>query len=842
MEAVQGGEAAQSNVRSTNRVKVYQLNHEGAWEDQGTGYAALINRYIVVYAEEEEKPSTSVVILEAPVVGDDVYQRQGDTIISWNDPNMAVDLALSFQESKQCSQFWMEVQTLQGRHLAAQHGCRQEDPHVVPNPDGYLEQQRLPEPSMETLGEIANIVDTCGLYQREFMAQAFARKEYLRQLFEQFSMCEDLDNTTGLSALFRIFKGMVMLNDNCLLEMLLSEEYILSVIGVLEYDPELSTRTAHRDYLTKVVVFKEVVKIEDKTVMSHIHQNFRVLYLKDVILAKYLDDHTFSTLSTLVYFNSVEIVNRLQQDAAFLDALFEGLLDPSNDNQRLKDLIGLLQELCTMAKNLQVIARGQFYRKLVDRNLFKVLEITVTHSVRSLRLSAVDIANGFISQESHLCRAHMMQQTQKCALLGLFVDQLFADNDAGMKCQLGELIEMLLDPERMEGTSEKDDFLNLFYEAFMEPLVSCVSMEQLVLDKMRDFRRKDPSGQCSREQMDSETTLVLATRNQVCEILAFCVQHHGYRIKYFILRHNIVQKALHLVFKEGAQKKGHINRHVVNNQLTLTVMRFVRACVGLKDEFYNRHLVKNNLFDPIMQAFHANGNRYNLFNSSVIELVDFCRKENVKSLVAHLVESHRDKFNKADYVSTFKDLVRKYEQNIDSERPNEERETSQQQQAQPWRRMQESDDDAYFNESDSEENVEPPPALSASDMAVDIGPSPPPNNSLQNKAGGIKTTNLDKSNVPTRGAARQSGSCDEGIAEMKLLASGVPVGNICGAEQLPVAVSDLVAPSDAVVIPAASPGMPAVLTGDELQSCPTLGPNTRDADGHITKRLKVDAS
>jgi len=827
MEAVEGGEAAPSNVRSANRVKVYQLNHEGAWEDQGTGYAALINRYIVVYAEEEEKPSTSVVILEAPVVGDDVYQRQGDTIISWNDPNMSVDLALSFQESKQCSTFWMEVQTLQGRNIAAQHGCRQEDPQ--PNPDGYLEQQRLPEPSMETLGEIANIVDTCGLYQREFMAQAFARKEYLRQLFEQFSMCEDLDNTTGLSALFRIFKGMVMLNDNCLLELLLSEEYILSVIGVLEYDPELSTRTAHRDYLTKVVVFKEVVKIEDKTVMSNIHQNFRVLYLKDVILAKYLDDHTFSTLSTLVYFNSVEIVNRLQQDAAFLDAMFEGLLDPSNDNQRLKDLIGLLQELCAMAKNLQVIARGQFYRKLVDRNLFKVLEITVTHSVRSLRLSAVDIANGFISQESHLCRAHMMQQTQKCALLGLFVDQLFADNDAGMKCQLGELIEMLLDPERMEGTSEKDDFLNLFYEAFMEPLVSCVSMEQLVLDKMRDFRRKDPSGQCSREQMDSETTLVLATRNQVCEILAFCVQHHGYRIKYFILRHNIVQKALHLVF---TQRKGHVNRHVVNNQLTLTVMRFVRACVGLKDEFYNRHLVKNNLFDPIMKAFHANGNRYNLFNSSVIELVDFCRRENVKSLVAHLVESHRDKFSNADYVSTFKDLVRKYEQNIDSERPNEERETSQQQQqAQPWRRMQESDDDAYFNESDSEENVEPPPALSASDMAVDIGPSPPPNNSLQNKAGGIKTMNFDESNVQLTGWSPTSPTTTP----------SAPVNNICGAEQSPVAVSDLVAPSDAVLIPATSPGIPAVLTADEL-SCPAQGPNTQDADGHITKRLKVDAS
>jgi len=825
MEVSDGGEAAEPSARSANRVKVYQLNQEGAWEDQGTGYAAIMNRYIVVYAEEEEKPSTSVVILEAPVVGDDVYQRQGDTIISWNEPNMAVDLALSFQEAKQCSQFWMEVQNMQGKHPDRCH-VRPDDQQLTNNND-YLpmeqQQQRLPEPSMETLGEIANIVDTCGLYQREYLAQAFAHKEYLRQLLEQFSMCEDLDNTTGLNALFRIFKGMVMLNDNCLLEILLSEEYILSVIGVLEYDPELSTRTAHRDYLTKVVVFKEVVKIEDTTVMSNIHQNFRVLYLKDVVLAKYLDDHTFSTLSTLVYFNSVEIVNRLQADANFLDALFHALLDPNNDNQRLKDLIGLLQELCTMAKNLQVIARGQFYRKLVDRNLFKVLEITVTHTVRSLRLSAVDIANGFINQESHLCRSQMMKQTPKCALLALLVDQLFADNDAGMKCQLAELIRMLLDPEMMEGTSEKDDFLNLFYESFMELLVSCVSMEQTVLDKMREFRRKDVTGQCAREQMDSESALVLATRNQVCEILAFCVQHHGYRIKYFILRHNIVQKALHLVF---TQKKGHVNRHVVNNQLTLTVMRFVRACVGLKDEFYNRHLVKNNLFDPIMKAFQANGNRYNLFNSSVIELVDFCRRENVRSLVAHLVESHKDKFNNTDYVSTFKDLVRKHEQNIDSERPGEERESSQQQQqqqAQPWRRMPESDDDAYFNESDSEENIEPPPALSASDM--DIGPSPPPG--LQNKPSGCKTTNFD----------------DSVSAEPSPLGSSVaPIAS----DALDAVVIHLPpAPVHPQAENASNPDLLNLTNDKQLPSsaCPVdQGPNTQDEDGHITKRLKVDRS
>jgi len=37
------------------------------------------------------------------------------------------------------------------------------------------------------------------------------------------------------------------------------------------------------------------------------------------------------------------------------------------------------------------------------------------------------------------------------------------------------------------------------------------------------------------------------------------------------------------------------------------------SCVA-QDEFYNRYLVRNNLFDPVIVAFLANGSRYNLLN------------------------------------------------------------------------------------------------------------------------------------------------------------------------------------------------------------------------------------
>lgn len=62
----------------------------------------------------------------------------------------------------------------------------------------------------------------------------------------------------------------------------------------------------------------------------------------------------------------------------------------------------------------------------------------------------------------------------------------------------------------------------------------------------------------------------------------------------------------------------------------LDVPGCVCACMLLQDDFYLRHLIKNNLLDPVMDAFFANGDRYNLLNSAVLEMVEFIRKENLK--------------------------------------------------------------------------------------------------------------------------------------------------------------------------------------------------------------------
>jgi Component of IIS longevity pathway SMK-1 len=52
------------------------------------------------------------------------------------------------------------------------------------------------------------------------------------------------------------------LNEAGLLEALLSDKFFVRVAGVFEYDPELRGRARHREFLTNVAQFKQILPIE----------------------------------------------------------------------------------------------------------------------------------------------------------------------------------------------------------------------------------------------------------------------------------------------------------------------------------------------------------------------------------------------------------------------------------------------------------------------------------------------------------------------------------------------------------------------------------------------------
>ena len=51
----------------------------------------------------------------------------------------------------------------------------------------------------------------------------------------------------------------------------------------------------------------------------------------------------------------------------------------------------------------------------------------------------------------------------------------------------------------------------------------------------------------------------------------------------------------------------------------------MRKIIALKDEFYNRYIIKGNLFAPVIDAFVSNNGRYNLLDSAILEMFEFIK-------------------------------------------------------------------------------------------------------------------------------------------------------------------------------------------------------------------------
>lgn len=58
----------------------------------------------------------------------------------------------------------------------------------------------------------------------------------------------------------------------------------------------------------------QVLPIPDEEVVQRIHQNFRVMFLKDALLRPMMDDTVVSTLNSLTYFNNTEILRRQEEE------------------------------------------------------------------------------------------------------------------------------------------------------------------------------------------------------------------------------------------------------------------------------------------------------------------------------------------------------------------------------------------------------------------------------------------------------------------------------------------------------------------------------------------------
>jgi protein phosphatase-4 regulatory subunit 3 len=625
----------ETSVKNTRRrVKVYHLGEKGDWDDKGTGHVACTylekigEMALVVRSEKDEQ-----ILLESKIYNREIYQIQQDTLIVWTDPETDTELALSFQEVAGCKDIWDQISTVQ--KIGKSNDT--EDTELFPNNHTmYVEEPQFSEEiNLElpptNLNSLPNIValfsQQTSPNRRERLITTITKENYINKLFDLYHTCDDLEDTESLQSIFLIFKSIILLNEPTMIENLFSEEYVFDLMGALESDPELPKRQKHNQYLKSHVVFKEVVPFENPDLTNKIHQTFRIQYLKDVVLPRVLDDPTFATLNSIIFFNNVEIVGQIQNDTKFLAEVFRKVRSTETTEEQFKDLIIFIQELCNLAKALKVSNRILFYQTLSKFGFCDIFELALGSKDVLVRLSVVNIIDCVLSHDPSLIRWYILSQKPNYSFFNNLISTFLHDLEMGIRVQLAEILRILIDTTNMDESFDKENFLTMFYSDFIPKIV-------------------EPLGEPS---IDPQSELNLV-KESICDILSFCLQHHNYRIKYFILGNNIVHKVLKLA-------------NIKDKPLTLAVVRFFRSFIAMKDDFYQRHVTKENLFDPIVKVFIENGPKYNLLNSALIELFEYIRKENIKNLIQHLVETYNPIFEEVQYVETFKLLKIRYEQN-----------------------------------------------------------------------------------------------------------------------------------------------------------------------------------
>uniref|UniRef100_A0A8C2ED09 Serine/threonine-protein phosphatase 4 regulatory subunit 3 n=1 Tax=Cyprinus carpio TaxID=7962 RepID=A0A8C2ED09_CYPCA len=584
------------------RVKVYTLNEDRQWDDRGTGHvsSAYVERLKGMSLLVRAESDGSL-LLESKINPNTAYQKQQDTLIVWSEAEN-YDLALSFQEKAGCDEIWEKICQVQGKDpsvdITQELIDESEEERFDDMSSPGLE---LPPCELSRLEEVAELVASSlpSPLRREKLALALENEGYIRKLLELFRVCEDLENREGLHHLYDIIKGIFLLNRTALFEVMFSEECIMDVIGCLEFDPSLPQPRRHREFLTTTARFKEVIPISDPELRQKIHQTYRVQYIQDMVLPT---PSVFeeNMLSTL---HSFIFFNKVE---------IVGMLQ--DDEKFLTELFAQLTDEATDDDK-----RHELVNFLKEFCAFS----------QTLQPQNRDAFFKTLSNMGILPALEVILGMDDVQVRGAATD-IFS--------YLVEYNPSMVREFVMQESQQNDDDI----------LLINLIIEHMICDTDPELGGAVQLMGLLRTLVDPENMLATANKTEKTEFLSFFYKHCMHVLSAPLLANTTEEKP----------SKGNI----VGWDFCFCALRFMRKIIGLKDEFYNRYIMRNFLFEPVVKAFLNNGSRYNLINSAIIEMFEYVRVEDVKSLTAHIIENYWKGLEDVDYVQTFKGLKLRYEQ------------------------------------------------------------------------------------------------------------------------------------------------------------------------------------
>ncbi|KAF6762048.1 component of IIS longevity pathway SMK-1-domain-containing protein [Ephemerocybe angulata] len=326
-------EWAIDNEHELKRVKVYEL--VGArWMDQGTAFcfgqfSEESNEALLIARSERNYHE---VVLSTIIRGNDVYQRQQDTLIVWTEPD-GVDYALSFQDPDGCTAVWDFIQEVQ-RHMGGAGGDNLSSVTSSPligaqeasvTTASILRSGHLPVPTLGIINEIERAIKVLSrtAAMKERICEYIQAENYIKSLIRVMHHAEQHESLEDLHALCGLMQSILMLNDHGMYEHIMDDDIFFGVTNPTSQITKLTIASS----CTNNPAFTNPSPIRDSGIQRKIHNAYRLQFLKDVVLARIIDDSTFNVINSCILFNQIDIISHVQHDPHFLRDLISLFVD-----------------------------------------------------------------------------------------------------------------------------------------------------------------------------------------------------------------------------------------------------------------------------------------------------------------------------------------------------------------------------------------------------------------------------------------------------------------------------------------------------------------------------------
>jgi protein phosphatase-4 regulatory subunit 3 len=292
-----------------------------------------------------------------------------------------------------------------------------------------------------------------------------------------------------------------------------------------------------------------VIPIPEEATRQKIHYTFRLQYLKDVILARLMEEPVFSVLNSLIFFNQVDIVQSLCSHHKFIRDLFSVFL--ADDDEKKQNAVAFIQQFCQISKSLQSPARSLLYNKCAENGLYDVLEYALRHQDQKVRAAGADVVMIAIEHDPTVLRATISKQQEDGMkpLLKTLYEAIHSEPDLGLKLQFVECVRILLDPSTLapvEGMNERTSHMLAHIKYKPEDVVIS---ERFVTMFYKHWAAHFSIPILALEEKDNGTELSklsasdAAVYSNLLDLMTGFVRQHGERFREFTEIFKILEKA-----------------------------------------------------------------------------------------------------------------------------------------------------------------------------------------------------------------------------------------------------------------------------------------------------------